>query len=147
MLVLFLTTTSGITIYSHYCSTSLVQKQSLIESLANCGIHDEPIDHSKNNASPCCKTDYSCKKPTTPGDCCSDLNQYFKITDLYVPSSEIDTDQNISTLEIIMKYVADISDSRLYTEKEILNYSLPPPRTGKQKVLLFHQLKTAPDLA
>lgn len=109
-------------------------------------MHDEPVELHKNNISSCCQIDHSCKKSPTPDDCCSDLNQYFKITDLYVPSSEIDTDQNISTLEIIMKYVTDISDSGHYTEKESINYSLPPPITGKQKILLFHQLKTAPDL-
>ena len=146
--VLFLMTTSGFTVYTHLCSSTLSQKQSLIESLADCGHHKEQFDLQINNdLTTCCNSTHSCEIQLKANNCCLDLKQYYKITDVYIVNSDEETDKHLTSEKIVKAYVTENVELGSNINESILHYSLPPPISGKQKVLLYHQIKTDPDPA
>ena len=116
--------------------------------MADCGQHKEQFDlHSNNDISSCCHSTHSCEIQLKTNNCCLDFNQYYKITDVYIITSDEETDKYLASEKIVTAYVTENIELGVNTNESILHYSLPPPISGKQKVLLYRQLKTDPNPA
>ncbi len=133
----FLAVTSGFTVYTHYCSSTTLKQQSIIESHNLCK-HD--IDSaSLHNVMDYCD-DNCCAEPES-NDCCTNNKEYHKISDVFVPPTIIEDDK-ITVNLVITVILSNINFEieRFNTEPEP-TFNLPPPLSGKQIVLLYHQLK------
>ena len=137
----FLGVTSGFTVYSHYCIDTAIINHSLIESQATCNHHEvttcevQPI-HS------CCKTDNYIA--TNSHNSCSDNKEFYKISDVYNINTPSDEEIEKHSYAIISSFVLLNLELEIFNGEPITNYNLPPPLSGKQIVILFHQLKTDP---
>lgn len=135
--VLFLTATSGFTLYTHYCSDTEIQKQSLIASQITC-------EHNSDVPS-CSCTSNICLNTSKSDNCCSDVKHFFKVTDFFNLPSVPQEDICFNSHTIITLLALLNIEHEKYYEEPVSLYSLPPPKSGKNIVLLFHQLKTDPD--
>jgi len=134
----FLAVTSGFTVYTHYCSNTTQKQQSIVESHNSCE-HDNLNLHDYKHG---CETD--CCVELSTNKCCTDKKEYFKMSEVFIlPSLAVD-DQNIS-IQVIKIVLSNINFEieRFFKEPES-TFSLPPPLSGKQIVVLYHQLKTEP---
>ncbi len=136
----FLAVTSGFTVYTHYCSSTTIKQQSIVESHNSCehnhdhlNLHDEMLG---------CETD--CCVELRTNKCCTDKKEYFKMSEVFILPSLAFDDQDIS-VQVIIIVLSNINFEidRFFKEPES-TFSLPPPLSGKQIVVLYHQLKTEP---
>ena len=132
LITLFLISTTGLPIWSHYCE--MMGKKSLSEC-EMCSIEEVEIVS-------CCsektaenqlqfKSEYS--------TCCIDEFDYKKIEDNFfqtITSNLIPITSVISAL-----YLSSIDSQSENKFSEQTNYDLPPPKFGKQLLNTIHQLK------
>lgn len=129
---LFLVSTTGMPIWSHYCE--MMGKKSLTEC-GDCKIEEVEI-------ASCCSEEAltdQLKFKSENSSCCFDEFDYKKIEDNFSQSS--------NTVVIFLSLI--IADNNLTTiqseaEKKYsqqTNYDLPPPKFGKQLLHTLHQLK------
>lgn len=137
---IFLAVTSGFTVYTHYCSSTAIKQQSIVEShntcehnIDNLNLHDVMLG---------CES-YCCAE-MEPNDCCTDVKEYYKIYDVFVlPTIIVEDKVTVNHVFTIILSNINFEIERFFNESES-NYSLPPPLSGKQIVVLYHQLKTEP---
>jgi len=142
--VAFLGVTSGFTVYTHYCNNTAILNHSLIESQATCNHPDEVADCEIQNAHSCCKIDNH--TATKSNNCCTDNKHFYKISDVYniIPPSEDQICKH--SYALISSFVLLNLELKICNREPVVTYSLPPPLTGKEIVVLYHQLKTEPNL-
>ena len=140
----FLAVTSGFTVYTHYCSDTTTKKQSIVASQATCEHkHDISKLHDGHNILSSCAT--NCHIDSESNECCTDEKQYYRISDVFILPSIIVEYKSFSSHAITTTLGhLKLELERFFKESES-TYSLPPPLSGKQIVLLYHQLKTDPD--
>lgn len=141
--VVFLLSTSGFTVYSHYCSVngssfSIVASGSMSDC-ESCGIEEEPSENS------CCSEKKQCLPVQSDDDCCTDQNYFVKIDiDVNIPSDNSNKEINI-TSPIEISLIEDYNNQVNITDVISENYNLPPPKTGSKIILFLSKQKTAPD--
>ncbi len=131
--LLFLVSTTGMPIWSHYCE--MMGKKSISEC-EMCKAEIEKIEPS------CCSeevSDNNLKLSAEKSNCCIQVFDYKKIED------DFSLNLNSSVVSFTLITASDESAS-LDTEKEETNslqnnYNLPPPKFGKQLLQTIHQLK------
>jgi hypothetical protein len=127
--ILFLVSTTGLPIWSHYCE--IMGKKSLNECEA-CIIETR---------SSCCSDELLNAKLKITSDnssCCVDEFDYKKIEDDF--SHVLNTNFTASTilLEPINSSIVDADQQKYLTQN---NFDLPPPKSGRQLLQTIHQLK------
>lgn len=143
---LFLLATSGFTVYTHYCSDTAKKKQSLIASQIACS-HKSDVSKSyeiHDLLSSCC-TANTCHTASEPNECCTDANQFYKLTNVFNLPTVIEEEKCFSSHAMMTSLVLLNNELEKFYEESESYYSLPPPISGKQLVILYHQLKTDPD--
>ena len=137
---IFLAVTSGFTVYTHYCSSTTIKQQSIVESHNSC---EHNIDNlNLHDAMLGCETD--CCVEFGTNECCTDKKEYFKMAEVFILPSVTVENQNLLTqvIKIVLSNI-NFEIERFFKEPES-TFSLPPPLSGKQIVVLYHQLKTEP---
>lgn len=74
LFVAFLWATTGVTVYSHYCSESEDIYKSIFVEDANCEHHE--VD---NEIESCCAEKSTCNSGIADSDCCATQKQVFKL--------------------------------------------------------------------
>jgi len=138
-LIAFLWATTGVTVYSHYCSLSDSVNTSLFVDDADCDHHTE-----RAVTQSCCDEKKSCSSEMEDTDCCATQKQVFKIASLFnaPENSKKVIVLNIILLEHIMIHFEKIDD--LHTKDLPSTEQLPPGIYGKELLLTIHQQKIAP---
>jgi hypothetical protein len=130
--LLFLVSTTGMPIWSHYCE--MMGKKSLSEC-GDCKIEELEI-------TPCCSEtipDDQLRYSSSNSNCCIDEFDFKKIEDNFSQSgntvlislSLIFAESNLTTIES--------ETEKKYSQNS--NYNLPPPKFGKELLNTIHQLK------
>lgn len=130
--LLFLISTTGMPIWSHYCE--MMGKKSLSEC-GDCKIEEVEV------TSCCSETilDDQLQYSSSNSNCCVDEFDYKKIEDNFfqtvssnlITNNLIIAELNLTTLES--------QDEEKYSQNS--NYDLPPPKFGKELLNTIHQLK------
>jgi hypothetical protein len=130
--LLFLVSTTGMPIWSHYCE--MMGKKSLNEC-GDCKIEEVEV------TSCCSETilDDQLQYSSSSSNCCVDEFDYKKIEDNFfqavspnlITNNLIIAELNLTTLES--------QDEDKYSQNS--NYDLPPPKFGKELLNTIHQLK------
>jgi len=139
MVVTLLVSTTGITIYTHYCNAEGEVISSLFSDEATCDHHGVTL-HQHD----CCQTKSGCSTDTQR-DCCSDVSQVFKINNTYYTSLlENDSPQPV---EIELFNVPSFSLYRFTEPVEVNTYPQEPPSplAGKKLLTRLLQIRIAPD--
>lgn len=141
----FLAITSGVTIYTHYCNYSTILNHSLIASHSECNHEAEVSKCEMQDIQSCCKTDRHIAAKSN--ECCTDSTQFYKTSDIFncPPHSNAEILKHV--YEVITAFVNQDMELEDSYKEHVTTYSLPPPLSGKQIVVLYHQLKTDPDLS
>ncbi len=148
--LVFLAATTGITVYSHYCSSSEVEETSLFKSLAECEHYTKSSKtiQSKTGKS-CCHADSHCEAPqAVKDDCCSNESQFFRVSDDFTTSSEEQWKVNpkeISIANAVLPIDNESIENRNFSIDLITAFHLPPPKSGKQLIVFLQHQKTDPD--
>ena len=130
--ILFLVSTTGMPIWSHYCE--MMGKKSLSECQA--------CEEEKEEIFSCCsmeESDFEIQLKARESNCCIDEFDYKKIEDNFfqsitsnlIPITSVITELQLSTL--------DFQNENKFAQQT--NYNLPPPKFGKQLLNTLHQLK------
>jgi hypothetical protein len=131
--LLFLVSTTGLPIYSHYCE--MMGKRSSNE----CEMCKAEIDKVE---SACCSDEVQNNKLEISSEnstCCVDEFDYKKIEDNFSQTSNSNLiSNNVITAEINFT-TFNSSEGKQYSQKS--NYDLPPPKFGIQLLNTIHQLK------
>ncbi|MDZ7624677.1 MAG: hypothetical protein U5J96_09570 [Ignavibacteriaceae bacterium] len=130
--LLFLVSTTGLPIWSHYCE--MIGKKSLSEC-GDCKIEEVEISACCSETVPEDQLKYSIANST----CCIDEFDYKKIEDDFfqtitsnlIPITSVITELQLSSL--------DSQSENKFSEQT--NYNLPPPKFGKELLNIIHQLK------
>jgi hypothetical protein len=131
--LLFLVSTTGMPIWSHYCE--MMGKKSLTECQACQG-------KEKEATFSCCsmeESDFEIQLKAENSTCCIDEFDYKKIDDNFfqtVSSNLISNNLIIAELQLT---TLESQDEEKYSQQT--NYDLPPPKFGKQLLNTIHQLK------
>jgi len=129
---LFLVSTTGMPIWSHYCE--MMGKKSLSECQA--------CAEEKAETFSCCsmeESDFEIQLKAEKSNCCIDEFDYKKIEDDFfqtitsnlIPITTVITELNLSPL--------DSQNENKFSQQT--KYDLPPPKFGKQLLNTLHQLK------
>ena len=130
--ILFVVSTTGMPIWSHYCE--MMGKKSLSECQA--------CAEEKEETFSCCsmeESDFEIQLKAEESNCCFDEFDYKKIEDNFfqsitsnlIPITSVITELHLSTL--------DYQNENKFAQHT--NYNLPPPKFGKQLLNTLHQLK------
>lgn len=130
--ILFLVSTTGMPIWSHYCE--MLGKKSLTEC-GDCKIEEVEVTSCCSENIPDNQLQYS----SSNSNCCIDEFDFKKIEDNFSQSSNI----------VFVSLTLIIAENNLTTiqseaEKKYSNnsnYNLPPPKFGKELLNTIHQLK------
>ena len=130
--LLFLVSTTGMPIWSHYCE--MMGKKSLTEC-DDCKIEEVVVVSCCSETIPDDQLQYS----SSNSKCCIDEFDYKKIEDIFsqssntvlISSSVIVAENNLNTIESVTE--------KKYSQNS--NYNLPPPKFGKELLNTIHQLK------
>lgn len=139
LLIIILVSTTGITIYTHYCSENNIKKTSLFESSIKCDHHHQEVQHECDTDNTTCDLHNKSKK------CCHDYEQTFVLT-LNIEIQHFTPDSKPVCILSPINIIALNSDMEHYNNKNKpeYNYCLPHPHTGKQIVLFYRNLKIPP---
>ena len=147
--LLFLTATTGVRVYSHYCSTASVERVSLIEYLAECERHSKlPEAAHFNEQKSCCSKSKHCKTKPVKDDCCSNDSQFFKISDVFnTPSQE---QRKLEPKEFNIEFVDfalvdEVFKIDIVSNLIIDSFHPPPPKSGKQLIVFLQHQKSDPN--
>ena len=130
--ILFVVSTTGMPIWSHYCE--MMGKKSLSECQA--------CAEEKEETFSCCsmeESDFEIQLKAEKSNCCIDEFDYKKIEDDFfqsvtsnlIPITSVITELHLSTI--------DFQNENKFAQQT--NYNLPPPKFGKQLLNTLHQLK------
>jgi len=130
--ILFVVSTTGMPIWSHYCE--MMGKKSLSECQA--------CAEEKEETFSCCsmeESDFEIQLKAEESNCCFDEFDYKKIEDNFfqsitsnlIPITSVITELHLSTI--------DFQNENKFAQQT--NYNLPPPKFGKQLLNTLHQLK------
>jgi hypothetical protein len=130
--ILFVVSTTGMPIWSHYCE--MMGKKSLSECQA--------CAEEKEETFSCCsmeESDFEIQLKAKESNCCIDEFDYKKIEDNFfqsitsnlIPITSVITELHLSTF--------DFQKENKFAQQT--NYNLPPPKFGKQLLNTLHQLK------
>jgi len=134
-----LVSTTGVTIYTHYCNSEGQVTSSLFVDQATC-THHHPAMHQHD----CCQTEMTCERETTP-DCCSDITHLYKIDNTYYTSDIRVASPEPAVLQLFGVLAFGLTtDSDVVFEK-VLFPENPPPVPGKELIVRFLHLKISPD--
>jgi hypothetical protein len=145
---LMLATTGGFSIYHHICnrfgnSSSIFVKASCEHELAkaksSCCKMDKMPTCCAENPVPVSKNNYHKDK------CCENTSQFLKISDSFQPGIGKVTVKPFIVVSAILPFDFSAEENTIPS----LNFysgDLPPPDSGKQKILFLHQLKLDPFL-
>jgi hypothetical protein len=131
--LLFLVSTTGMPIWSHYCE---MMGEKSLSKCEMCKAEIEKIEPS------CCSEEFSdndLKFSSEKSDCCVDEFDYKKIEDNFfqtITSNLIPITSVISAL-----HLSSIDSQSENKFSEQTSYNLPPPKFGKQLLNTIHQLK------
>jgi len=132
--LLFLVSTIGLPIYSHYCE--MMEKKSLNECVM-CANEVEQVEETS-----CCsemKTQYQVEISDLHTRCCIDNFDYKKIEDNF---SQPITFKLIFANDDTGILVDEVNNPENVKTQSYLNtYNLPPPQYGKELLNTIHQLK------
>jgi hypothetical protein len=139
LLLAFLWATTGVTVYSHYCSLSDSINTSIFLDDADCEHHEDGIETQS-----CCAEETSCETNTADTDCCATQKQVFKLASSFnIP----DDSQKVKVIDVrlfepILLWIEEADG----TENNDLQQAekLPPGNYGKELLLALHQQKIAP---
>jgi len=132
LITLFLISTTGLPIWSHYCE--MMGKKSLTEC-DDCKIEEVEVTS-------CCSEitlENQLQYTSENSNCCIDEFDYKKIEDDFfqtITSNLIPITSVISAL-----HLSSIDSQSENKFSEQTNYDLPPPKFGKQLLNTIHQLK------
>lgn len=130
--ILFVVSTTGMPIWSHYCE--MMGKKSLSECQA--------CAEEKQETFSCCsmeESDFEIQLKAKESNCCIDEFDYKKIEDDFFQSI---TSNLFPITSVITEF--HLSSPDFQSENKIAqqsNYNLPPPKFGKQLLNTLHQLK------
>jgi len=130
--LLFLVSTTGMPIWSHYCE--MMGKKSLSEC-GDCKIEEVEVTSCCSETIPDDQLQYS----SSNSNCCVDEFDYKKIEDNFFQTIS----SNLITYNLI---IAELNLTTLESQDEgkfsqNSNYDLPPPKFGKELLNTIHQLK------
>jgi len=148
--VVFLTATTGVRVYSHYCSSEAVANTSIIESLAPCEHYADKILSTQTKAEKsCCHSDSHCEVPQADkDDCCSSESQFFRVSDDFtIPAEE---QWKVSPKEIIVAIILmqinNLSIENTHSSNGLISvFHSPPPISGRKLIVFLQQQKTDPN--
>ena len=139
LMLAFIWATTGITVYSHYCSKSDSVSKSLFLKDAECGHHDEEIQKQS-----CCSEKISCHSEGDNTNCCVTQKQVFRLASSFdIPGEK----QKIKIVDFkLLNYnVLQVEGQKVFTCDYYNNIDKPPPETyGKRLVIAIRQQKIAP---
>ena len=129
---LFLVSTTGLPIYSHYCE--MMGKKSMTE----CKMCETEVVEVVET-SWCSEIDPEYQLKFSDAHCCIDNFDYKKIEDNFfqtlttnlLPINSVIIEEHLTSL--------DSQSENKYSEQ--CNYNLPPPKFGKELLYTIHQLK------
>jgi hypothetical protein len=135
--LLFLVSTTGLPVTYHLCE--MMGKKSLNEC-EDCKIEMQKVEKS------CCD-EYKVQDPITISSenpiCCQDEFVFNKVDDDFSQSGNHQTITN-SVITILKILILDTEIVEKYSHQN--NYSLPPPKFGKQLLQSIHQIKIDPSI-
>lgn len=139
MVTALLVSTTGVTIYTHYCNSEGQVTSSLFVDEATC-THHHPALHQHD----CCQTDSACTDNGTP-DCCSDVTHHYKIDNTYY-SANNDSDSPEPAIlqlfdEVLFGVIAEV-------DMMVARFCLmrdPPPVSGKELITRIQHFKIFPE--
>ena len=144
VIAVFLLSTSGFTIYSHHCSDNDTSySYSFIKTQDNCNQcnnNNQPDNKNKG----CCTTTLNCEFEKLPSNCCTSDGNYMKIIVEFIVPANDESNLRASIDEIELVLFDKVNVVSIPMENKPLNYSLPPPKTGAEIVILLNQRKTSP---
>jgi hypothetical protein len=140
LLVAFLWATTGVTVYTHYCSLSDSVNTSIFLEDADCGHHNKQAVTQS-----CCAEKNACESNSAETDCCATQKQFFKLAASFnIP----DDSQKVKIIDIRLFFNLDllwIQEAEVIEKEHIqLTDKLPPGSYGKELLLALHQQKIAP---
>lgn len=138
LLLSVLWSTTGITVYSHYCSESKGVNKSLFVEDAKCEHHEKDLAMKS-----CCEDKNSCQTENTDSDCCATQKQVFKLASIYtIPGEE----QHVKIIDFkLFEYKEiQVEENVVLVENYKTLKELPPGNYGKKLVLAMQQQKIAP---
>ncbi len=130
--ILFLVSTTGMPIWSHYCE--MMGKKSLTEC-GDCKIEEVEVTSCCSENIPDDQLQYS----SSNSKCCIDEFDFKKIEDNFSQSSN--TVLLSLTLIIAENNLTTIQSEAEKKYSQNSNYNLPPPKFGKELLNTIHQLK------
>ena len=139
ILLAFLWASTGVTVYSHYCSLSDSINTSIFLDDADCDHHIETAA-----AQSCCEEKRSCSTEMNDTDCCDTQKQVFRIASLFnLP----DKSKKLVSIDFILlaHCLIDIEIAdELISELSPKTEHQPPGSYGKELLLAIQQQKIAP---
>ena len=131
--ILFVVSTTGLPIWSHYCEMMGKRSSSECEM---CKVEMEKVDPS------CCSEETPDNQPqvyTENSNCCVDVFDFNKIEDDFfqtitsnlIPITSVVTELHLTSL--------DSQNENIFSQQT--SYDLPPPKFGKELLSTIHQLK------
>jgi hypothetical protein len=131
--ILFVVSTTGLPIWSHYCEMMGKRSSSECEM---CKVEMEKVEPS------CCSEEAPDNQPqvyTENSNCCVDVFDFNKIEDDFfqtitsnlIPITSVVTELHLTSL--------DSQNENIFSQQT--NYDLPPPKFGKELLSTIHQLK------
>jgi len=140
----FLGVTSGFTIYTHYCTDTSIINHSLLESQIECNHKTIETTHEVHDMQSSCTS--HCTIESQSDECCTDNEQFYKISDVFNLTSPPEEEIFKHSYAVISAFILLNLEIEDFYKESVFTFSLPPPLSGKQIVLLYHQLKIVPDL-
>lgn len=138
LLLAFLWATTGVTVYSHYCSLTDSVNTSLFLEDADCEHHDEEVEVQS-----CCAEKTSCETNTAGTDCCATQKEVFKLASSYtIPGEEHQV--KIIDFKLFECKELQVEEKVILVENYKTLKELPPGNFGKKLVLAIQQQKIAP---
>jgi RecJ-like exonuclease len=130
---LFLVSTTGLPIYSHYCEMMGKRSSSECEM---CKAEIEKVESS------CCSentSDNNLKLTNEKSTCCVQEFDFKKINDDY--SQSFNSNFKIASVAFVSLNSSTLSSDKTETHSQQVNCNLPPPKFGIQLLHTIHQLK------
>jgi hypothetical protein len=132
LVLLFLVSTNGMPITYHLCE---MMGEKALSECEVCVVEKQKVETS------CCveeSSDLFSQISASESTCCFDSFTYEKIEDDFSQSGNLKTISN-SVIIVLKPLVLDTEEIDKYSHQN--NYSLPPPKFGKQLLRSIHQLK------
>lgn len=131
--------TTGVTIYTHYCNSEGQITSSLFVDKATCNHH-----HSTLHQQDCCQADQACTNEAT-SDCCSDVSHHYQIENTYYTTNNaLDSPEPVVLQlfdEVLFGVIADVDMMGVL----FCPMRDPPPVSGKELITRILHFKIFPE--